>query len=112
MWYSKYLIGEMYEEMNFWDQALQWYLDAYQTLPERAEPLQKIAAHYRYSGQCNLSYLFAKRASLIPYPREHRLFVEHPVYDYLLDEDLSVAAYYTPYKEEGLHSRQSFNLEQ
>lgn len=100
-WYARVMIGEMYEEMGFWDQALEWYLDAFQTLPERAEPLQKIATHYRTKGQTQLAYLFAKQGSLIPYPKTHLLFVSYPVYDHLFDEELSISAFYTPYKEDG-----------
>jgi glycosyltransferase involved in cell wall biosynthesis len=46
LWCSKYTIGEIYEELGFWDQAFHWYLDAYQFNPDRTEPLYKIAAHY------------------------------------------------------------------
>lgn len=102
VWYSKYMIAEMYEEMGFWDQALTWYLDAFQMTPERAEPLWKIAHYYRNHSQNNLAYLFAKQGSQIPYPKQHLLFVEYPVYEYKLDEEISIAAYYTPNKEDGL----------
>lgn len=101
VWYSKFMIGEMYEEMGFWDQALHWYLDAYQMCPERSEPLQKIASHYRQTGENNLAYLYAKQGARIPYPKEHLLFVSYPAYDYQFDEELSIAAFYTPYKNEG-----------
>ncbi len=101
IYYSKFMIGEMYEEMGEWDQALHWYLDAYQTIPERAEPLHKIATHYRKNNQHNLAYLYAKQGSCIPYPREHLLFVSHPVYDYQFDEELAISAFYTPNRSEG-----------
>lgn len=104
VWYSKLMIGESYEEMENWDQALHWYLDAYQTNPERAEPLQKIASYYRKEGQSHLAYLFAKQGLRIPFPENQKLFVSHPVYDYQFDEELSIAAYYTPYREEGFEA--------
>ena len=104
VFFSKLMIGEMYEEMGFWDQALTWYLDAYQTTPERAEPLQKIASHYRNHGENNLAYLFAKQGTRIPYPKDHLLFVTYSVYDYQFDEEIAIAAYYTPFKHEGLAS--------
>ncbi len=101
IWYAQFMIGECYQEMNFWDHALQWYLRAYETLPNRAEPLQKIASYYRINGKTHLAYLFAKQGSSIPYPKTEELFVSVPVYDYQLDEEMSIAAYYTPFKEDG-----------
>lgn len=102
VWYSKFLIGECYAEMGFWDQALHWYLDAYEYNPARAEPLQKIATHYRLDAKNQLAYLFAKHASKIPKPENQILFLSNAVYDYQLDEELSIASFYTPFKEDGL----------
>lgn len=102
VWYSKYMIGECYADMGYWDQALHWYLDAYQYRPTRAEPLKNIATYYRLKGINNLAYLFAKQGSQIPYPKEDTLFVAHPAYNYEFDEEISITAFYTPYKQEGL----------
>jgi glycosyltransferase involved in cell wall biosynthesis len=101
VWYAKIMIGECYQQMGFWDHALHWYLEAYQYNPTRAETLQKIAQYYRVNGQNDLAYLFAKQGSLLPFPKDQILFISHRVYDYLLDEEVSVAAYYTPFKDEG-----------
>lgn len=101
VWYSKCMIGEMYEEMGCWDQALAWYLEAYETVPQRSESLYKIATHYRQKGDNHLAYLFANQGSRIPYPKDFLLFVSYPVYDYQFDEEISIAGYYTPYKNEG-----------
>lgn len=101
VWYSKYMIGLCYQDMGLWDKALEYYLQAYQYDPQRAETLQEISKHYRSQGENQLAYLFAKQGRQIPYPKNHLLFISYPVYDYLFDEDLSIAAYYTPYKEEG-----------
>lgn len=95
VWYSKYIIGEIYEEMGFWDQALHWYLEAFDFNPLRAEPLHKIAHHYRMDRKNYLCHLFAMRGREIPYPESEMLFVSHPVYEYQFDEELSIAAYYT-----------------
>lgn len=45
VWYSKYMIGQCYEAMEKWDQALLAYLEAYQFYPQRAEPLQHISSY-------------------------------------------------------------------
>ena len=66
VWYSKYMIAECYEEMEYWDHALTWYLEVYNYLPHRAEPLWKIARYYRYNGQHQLAHLLAKHGASIP----------------------------------------------
>ncbi|MCH9626758.1 MAG: hypothetical protein S4CHLAM2_03860 [Chlamydiales bacterium] len=104
VWYSKYMIAECYEELGYWNHALTCYLDAYDYHPTRAEPLWKIANHYRLSGESALACLFAKQGKAIPYPKDDLLFISHPVYTYQFDEELAVAAYYTPFKEEGMEA--------
>ena len=51
-----------------WEEALGYYLKAYAMRPHRAEPLIRLAEHYLYEGQYELSYLFAKRAVELPIP--------------------------------------------
>lgn len=101
VWYSKYMIGECFDDKEDWDQALHWYLDAYQYDPDRAESLHKIALHYRWNKQHELAYLFAKLGSTIPYPKDQMLFISFPVYDYLFLRELSISSFYTKYKNEG-----------
>lgn len=104
VWYSRYMIGQCYEALGQWEKALEYYLDAYQFNPERAETLYQIARHYRLDNKNNLAYSFALQGSRIPYPEQQRLNISHPIYNYLFDEEISVSAYYTPYKEEGYAS--------
>jgi len=101
VWYSKYMIGECYKAMGQWDKAMAFYLNAYQFNPERAEPLYQISRYYRLKEQYNLALFFALQGSRIPYPEKQVLNISYPIYEYLFDEDISVAAYYTPHKEIG-----------
>lgn len=101
LWGSMYKMAEIYDAMGFWDQALLWYQRAYQDSPHRAEPLLKIAHHYRTQGQCNLAYLYAKQGSQIPLPTGNQLLLEPNVYHHQFDEELSIAAFYTTHKDEG-----------
>lgn len=104
IWYSKYMIGTCYEELENWELALSYYLEAYQFNPERAEPIQRIARYYRSNDEHGLAYFFAKQGAAIPYPSDQSLFISYPVYDYMFDEDISISAFYTPYKDEGFAS--------
>lgn len=99
--FSKYMIGECYEELQDWDRALKWYLEAFQCNPRRAEALRKIATYYRLHGQNDLAYLFAKHGSRIPIPNDQILLNSPLLYDYHFDEEVSIAAYYTPFRDEG-----------
>lgn len=101
IWLSKYMIGETYEEMGQWEHALYWYLEAFQYYPERAESLKKVTTHYRLKGKNDLAYIFAKYGSNLPLPSDQNLFPSSPLCDYQFDEELSIAAYYTRFREEG-----------
>lgn len=110
VWYSKMMIGECYEYKNEWKEALNWYLDAYEFNPDRAEPIHKIANFYRKEGNNHLAYLFAKHGSKIPFPKNQVLFISHPVYDYQFDEEISISAYYTANKNEGFEATDRLSL--
>lgn len=101
VWYSKFMIGECYQVMGNWEKALNYYLEAYQCNPSRAETLQKIANYYRLNDKHELAYLYAKHGDQIPFPKNQLLFISHPVYDYQFDEELSISAYYTSFQSEG-----------
>lgn len=101
VWYSKLSIADLYAAKNDWNQALQWYLDAYECNPDRAEPLHRIARYYRMNGQKQLAYMFAKQGSKIPYPKDQVLFISYPVYDYQFDEELSISADATRFRDDG-----------
>ncbi|HSX04016.1 MAG TPA: glycosyltransferase [Rhabdochlamydiaceae bacterium] len=100
VWFAKYMVGECYEALDLWDQALKFYLDAYQHLPQRPDSLRKIASYYRLQGQNDLAYLFAQHAARIKSNEEPELFISDSVH-YEINEELSIAAYYTPFKETG-----------
>lgn len=101
VWYSHFMMGECYQEKNDWNNALKCYMEAYQYNPARSETLQKIANHYRLQGKNQLAYMYAKHGSQIPYPKDQILFISHNAYNYQFDEEISIAAFYTAFKEEG-----------
>jgi len=101
VWLSKYKLGECYECKREWDHALFWYLEAYQQCANRAEPIQKIATHYRQIGQNDIAYIFAKHGTRMEVPEDQTLFPFPLLNDYQFNEELSIVAYYTRYKDEG-----------
>lgn len=101
VWFSKFMLGACYEDKREWESALFWYLEAYQTNPNRVASLRKVANHYRMIGQNDLAYIFARHGSRIPFAQDQILFDDSPLNQYVFDEELSIAAYYTRFKEEG-----------
>ncbi len=101
VWFSKYMLGECYQELGSWEDTVYWYLEAYQTNPARTESLCKLATHYRLFNKNDLAYLFARHGSRLPYPDDPILMPIPHLFEYQFDEELSIAAYYTPFAEEG-----------
>ncbi len=101
VWLSQYMLGECYEERGEWDQALYWYFEAFQYNPDQPQPLRKIATYYRVQGKNDLSYLFAKHGSRLTPTENQTIFSHLSLHDYRFDEELSIATYYTRFKDEG-----------
>lgn len=87
-----YLTGKCNESTEKWDKALQNYLEVYQRQPQDPAPLRAIANHYLKDNQFELAHLFAKQASQISNS------------DFQIDEILSLASFYTQYKEDGYNA--------
>lgn len=77
-----------------WSEALDYYMQAYQIRPHRAEPLIEIADYYIVKNQMSLAFLFARRAVEIKYPVNDVLFVEPYLYNYYRYEVLARCAWY------------------
>jgi len=86
VWYSQYQVGNVLEGMGKWPEAAAAYLKAYNMRPSRAEPMYRLALHYRKACEYHTAYLYAKTAASIPRSRDH-LFVEVEIYEWrALDE--------------------------
>jgi len=76
------------------EDAVNYFLKAYNMLPYRVEPLFRIACYYIRHDQPAIAYLFAVRAAQLPYPSHDTLFIENRVYDYLRYDILGQCAMY------------------
>lgn len=94
VWRSKYEIGLLYEILDDFQLARQFYLDAFEYRPSRAESL------YSLGKMCNIkrdffqACLFLEHASKIPTTND-LLFVSKDVYDYEIVFQLSISYYWT-----------------
>ncbi|HEX7090575.1 MAG TPA: glycosyltransferase [Longimicrobiales bacterium] len=95
VWYSLYQVAEIKARRGDpWPEVLDAYLTAYQAKPDRAEPLYRIGVHYQKRREYALSHLYFRQAMEIPYPVQDRLFIEAPVYRFLMPLEYGVACYY------------------
>ncbi len=75
-------------------EVLDRYLRAHESRPSRAEALGDLARLCRQNGpRWPLAYMFARRATQIPYPSDI-LFVEFEWYDWRALDELAVSAYW------------------
>lgn len=96
VWYSHYNIGKCWKSLNQPEKAICAWMDAYQAWPNRIENLYEIAQHYRYLGKNRIAYMYFSLADRMRKDHLERdyLFMQRDVYDYKLDFELSIIAYY------------------
>lgn len=93
--------GELYKKKGDIPNAINEWMKAYQVIPSRVETLHRIIHHYRNTRNYHLAVLFLRTALKARYPKDCILFIEHPIYEYKLIEELSIVAYYANLKREG-----------
>jgi tetratricopeptide (TPR) repeat protein len=97
IWYSYYSIGKCYKSMNDDANAIFYWLEGYNFLPERAETVYEILRFYRETGKYILAYSFYKLADSIRrrlIRGDDHLFLQKDVYDFKIDYELSIIGYY------------------
>ena len=95
VFYSYYRIAECLSLLNNpWQDVEKAYLETHTYSKNRAEPLYKIANHYRMTNEYAKGYKFAKMGIKIPFPQQCVLFVFKDVYDYKLLDELAICAFH------------------
>ena len=99
IWYSYYSIGRSYKELGDIPNAIHYWLEGYNYLPQRIENLYEIICHYRKNNKHRLAYTFYELANyenirLNPSTSMDHLFLQKDIYEYKLDYELSIIGYY------------------
>jgi tetratricopeptide (TPR) repeat protein len=96
VWFSYYSIGKCYKCMNDIANALYYWTEGYQYFPKRIENLYQIVNYYRIAGKNTLSYAFYEMADYerTVDPSTDHLFLEKDIYDFKLDYEFTIIAYY------------------
>jgi len=97
VWYSYYCIGLCYKELNDMKNAIFYWLEGYNILPERIENLYEIIHYYRNNSKYALVDIFYNQAkrSRDKINEENQLFFKKDVYDYKIDYEFSIAGFYS-----------------
>jgi len=94
-WQSAVNIGHCYNGMNQKEHAVWWWLKAYQLHQGRSENFYEITKLFRIQNENKIADIFLQKGKSIPFPENDKLFIQTPVYDYLLDYEESIINYYT-----------------
>ena len=92
-WYSMYMIASQYQILDDFDNALTWYLKAYQFRPSRSEPVYQLAVYCRTKNYRHLSHMFSRMAIETKKPND-LLFIEFDVYEYLSLFEYAISCYW------------------
>jgi len=91
--YALYQVGVLSDRAGRRDQAMVALFDAWNSRPQRAEPLYELAWMFRERRQYQPAHLVSDRGLRIPVPRD-TLFVHRWVYEWGLLFEYSIAAYW------------------
>jgi tetratricopeptide (TPR) repeat protein len=96
VWFSFYRIGTCYKAKGDMPKAIHFWMRAYESYPNRVENLYEIIQYYRLNNQNKTAYAYYLIAeqSLKKWTHTDYLFMRKDVYDYLLNYELTIIAYY------------------
>jgi tetratricopeptide (TPR) repeat protein len=93
VWYSMYMIGKLYNELNNKIEMEYWCLKAYEMNKNRSENLYYLAKVFREMGQNHKAWHYVELGSKIKTTKD-MLFVETDVYTHLFDYERTILNYY------------------
>lgn len=95
VFYAAFELGNQYRTTGDMPNAIYWWMEAYNRHQTRAESLFEIVKYYRETGKQRLGQIFCDIARAIPYPKNDVLFIKSDIYNFLLEYEHSILAYYT-----------------
>jgi len=87
-------LGKCYEGLGKLPQAVDVWMEGYEKNPHRAECLYNAIRVLRIQKKNHIAYHLLELAKKIPFPKNDVLFVNHNVYDHLIDTETTILAYY------------------
>ena len=104
IYYSYYIIGVLYNDLNEQENAIYYWMLAYDTDPERYESLYQIITHFRKNNNNNLAYKYYLMIDQHKHINiNEKLFLIKNIYDYLLDYEMTIIFFYVKKYSEGIN---------
>lgn len=106
-WYEELFCSYLYKgdchlRMGHKEKAIYSWLLAYNTDPTRPESLCRLAGLHRKDSKHHLAMLYIEKGyDQLKKVSERMLFLEKPCFEYMLDYELSICAFYVGQKERG-----------
>lgn len=97
VWFSNFKIGHCYKNMDKMEQAIYYWLECFNIIPERLENFYEIIQYYKNCCKNKLAlqfYNLAKEYLVKEFYREDYLFLHKDVYSYKLFFEYTIIAYY------------------
>lgn len=98
VWHSYYSIGRCYNWSGQPEQAIYYWMLAYDYFPKRLENIYEIIHHYRNESKHKLAYEFYRIAQEqlrgVDKSKIDYLFLQNDVYDYKIDYEYTIVGYY------------------
>lgn len=95
VFYAAYECGNCYSKLGEMENAVFWWLEAYNKHPQRSESLYELTKYYREIGKQATAQIFCSLGLSIPFPKDDVLFIKTPTYEYLFMYEQSILSYYT-----------------
>jgi len=110
LWYSHYMIGKCYLELNDIPKFEMWMQRAIARRPTRAEPYYILAKYFREHSQHYKAYQYVLDGKKVP-PSSDSLFIETDVYKFMFDYEASILEFYVcPDRKVGLRTSINYML--
>lgn len=110
VWYSYYMLGQLYLELGKPFEAELWIQKGHQHNGYRAEALYLLVKHFRIAGDQWKAMHYYFQAKRISKPAV-ALFLESEIYDHLLDYEYTILQYYVnPLRIEGCRASLQYML--
>jgi len=87
-------LGKCYEGLGKLPQAVDAWMEGYEKNSHRAECLYNAIRVLRIQKKNHIAYYLLELAKKIPFPKNDVLFVNHNVYEHLIDTETTILAYY------------------
>jgi len=109
-WYAHYVAGQLLHEAGRPRQAFHTLAGALRRDPRRHEPYAHIAGVLRTQGHHTWACRMARRGLQLGMPSDRTLFLDRGLYDWGFLRELSISAYYTGERAEGLDASERLLL--